>query len=610
MPTVPTLAAPRAELAPVKPTYSQLDTRGTNGEAIARGVQAVGQGLSQLGETGLKIWQAETERADNVWLTGAQATLTKASNTSLYGQKGENGQPDVPGLTNLKGESAFGKEQPALEDLEKARQQLIQAAPSHRAREQFDAQSRVMLEGTRVSMNRYVSSQREVVANANTQALVATSLDAIANGYPDPVARAMALALPEDAIRKLAVSPADAEAKVAAFRAQAHQTVLNQYLLSGDVEGAQKYYAQVDKELGDQGGQVRARITSEANALKGATTAASIFTESKIAGTQWVDPVAAYAKLDALPEGKVKEEALQHLSAQVQRSEKLRGRAIDEQVAVLQALQLEQGTTLTIQGRDAKRWLMDARNGPEAREALYKFEHGLESDRRQNLYWANAERREQDERDEAARARFLAQPFEDQAKASIGAEYADASTKARDQIRALQLKASEVVRKDNAVDSSEFQQRVKAQAEGTFKGNKKTAAAFEGAMRRWYLEEWLPENNNKPPTSVEVIDKMRALLLYGDAQGGSLFSKDQFKFQVKPGDPFVPFKDEDQPAPINQRTGPQRQGGGPVVPASAKTPDGNKPPASRPPLTQRASQLRSRGLTPAQIAAQLTQEGY
>lgn len=613
MPTVPTIEQPRVQSKALTPQYSRLDTRGTHGEAIAEGVEHLGRGLANVASVAGDIYRKEREKQTTAAVSGAEAGFQTFINTTMDDAKA--------GFLNRRGENALrpGDGEPADKEplqtladrLESARQGFLEKLPTDEAKQAFNARSEVMKESARDRGMRHIGQQTEVVAQANLNAVVASSLDGLAGAYADPVTRAQLLEQPAEAIRKLSASAEDAAAKVADYRQKGHQVVLERFLLSGDVKGAKDYYAQVAGELGTAAGPVRKRLESESNALEGATEASRIFKDSLLDGSVWVDGAKAFGEADKLPEGPKKEEVIKNLREQVGRAEALKKQAGEAALNQLFSLQLQRGTTNTPEGRQVRSWMLDPANG--ASDLLYRFDKGLDSERRSNAYWDSQERRAQDDTDRLALSQFLARPIDAQAGTNVDAEFVgNASERARNQMKQYQNKARTSLEKNAGVGESEFSGFVSAEAARSgFGKDKQLTQQFKASMgvrRIQYLEE----HAGKEPTRKDVRGWAAEETLYGDfgeSAVGHALSRNRYQFQLSQEERgrFRPFGPGDQRNPANQT-----QPGQAPSEQAGPTQGQAAPPSSAPKVDKltRARQLQRQGLAPAQIAATMTKEGY
>jgi hypothetical protein len=243
------------------------------------------------------MYQHEKEKAQAAETTDGLTQLQAAQNDAFYNRD--------TGLMWKKGDSVFPQNadqdagQQTMASLAKARDTIASKLSSEEAKKMFLLRANGMLESAHREAEVHVGEQRLVAQKASAQGLQATSLDALATNFADPEARARLIAQPEGSIKALALSKEDGAADLAAWRAKANATVLNQYVATKDWKGAQAYFAQVKADLGPASAQFEHTITTLKEQQQGNDVALQVLGDAR-KDNGFVDVAQAVTNYEAL----------------------------------------------------------------------------------------------------------------------------------------------------------------------------------------------------------------------------------------------------------------------------------------------------------------------
>ena len=323
-----------------------VDRRGTNGEPLAAGLAQLGKGIGQAADSAAAVWRHEQAKQGTAQYAGATGDFQARINDAY-----ESADTERPGFLTLKGQAALGGQEKVLEELKKARGDILTSLSSPEAKQRFELESASMLEQARARGMRHISREREVATELDLQKSTTTALDAMAGAFADPQARAEILDRTTRQVAELArLRGRDPESEVLKLRKAAHEVVLERYLIAGDAKGAADYFATAKGELGADGAKIGARVEVQTRAHEGDLAAADILTRSRIGASQWVDGTKAFAEAEALPEGFHKQEVLRSLGERVRLSDLNRKKEGEEHLNGLFALQASQGSTHNPEG--------------------------------------------------------------------------------------------------------------------------------------------------------------------------------------------------------------------------------------------------------------------
>lgn len=256
--------------------------------------------------TATDVYEHARQEAVAADVTDAETKLQAETNARLYDPQN--------GLMFKRGDQLFppnpdGSKQDlgaqAFQDLATARQNIADGLTDTRARRMFMLRSQGQIEATHRSIELHVGEQVQAAKQASLQGLQATSLDALANSYADPVARAQLIAQPEGPIKALALSPEDSAARVAEWRQKANSTVLNQYIANRDWQGAQAYFSQVKDQLGTASAQYEHSISTLQGQVAGDQGAVDIINRNR-RPNGFIDDAGVTRDVEAIQPGPVK----------------------------------------------------------------------------------------------------------------------------------------------------------------------------------------------------------------------------------------------------------------------------------------------------------------
>jgi hypothetical protein len=266
---------------------------------VGRGLQSVGAGISGLEQTASNLYAREHEKESVSLATNAETTLQDDINKAL--------SPN-DGLMSLRGDQALAASNGVYERLAKRREEIGQGIGDFNAKRLFSMRSKALLEEAYKQGDTWVGHQRLAAQEASAQGIQAVSLQAVANSYATPDAVARYAAQAEGPIQALALSPEDAQAKLTEWRARVASTVLNQFIATKDVKGAQDYFAQAKDTLGPQAAQYEHTINTLKEREEAANTAIGLLNSAR-KPNGFVDDSAAVQAFESLPPEKRTAEA-------------------------------------------------------------------------------------------------------------------------------------------------------------------------------------------------------------------------------------------------------------------------------------------------------------
>lgn len=253
---------------------AQLDYRGTNGEAVAQGLDQLAQGAGQLADAYLeaqrkakatKLAQAKLQwqhDADTAMLgdkggtddgSGAAPSNTVVPNAAVPGGGAAaaqaSGTLSPTGLLNAKGAAAAQYSIPTYRYLQKRQQEIAQGLGDEDLSKQFVLDTGPMLEAHRRTIEEHTAQQIQAEQIETTKNSMAAAIKGVAQNYNDPIQSGAMIASAEQDIRRLALDKADGDAKVQAFRSEVTSTMLDQALANKDTAGAQRIFSAQKDQL-------------------------------------------------------------------------------------------------------------------------------------------------------------------------------------------------------------------------------------------------------------------------------------------------------------------------------------------------------------------------
>ncbi|HTP29242.1 MAG TPA: hypothetical protein VMK12_26715 [Anaeromyxobacteraceae bacterium] len=539
---VPVLEGPRVEGAQVQPLTSNLDFRGTNGEAIAHGVNQLAQGLSQtssiLHQAAISEAQAQTE--------GVVAKATADFRGGL--------NPIVNGFLARQGSNALDGDarDQALQQIEQVRAGILTKLPSQAARDAFQAQAGNMAVSAQDQINRHISSQREPAIAADLEASATASVNSAAQAYanPDPQALEDLKVVPLRQIDALAqLKGIDAGPMKSQFLTNFHSVVLNQYLQHDNVEGAQAYFAAHKQEMNARvQGDFEGRLLQQVHGVEAAKEASRIVLANPLknpngTASSWVDPVAAFNEADKLPEGQRKEEVMKALTERVSRSQALQKQGGAQAFQTLLSEWDSKHTENTPAFAQAKAYLLTPANGHT--ELYDRWRAQRLSDVRQARAEARADRaeleaqrREQERTDAAALTAYLAVPDSERVQVDPRQAFVGRglSQKGIDALTAQWNASKTRVQKANTPNDDEFVKTVQGLAGQNGVRGKSNLQQLQRGMNAWRFQ-WAAQHNGNPPTREEVQGELsRQLQPVARKTWFGLSSEEVPRFELKDGD--------------------------------------------------------------------------
>lgn len=570
---VPVLDGPRVEARPVGTPYVNTDVRGAFGQAVAKGLEDVGQGVDQAIEADRKrdaqlaaaAAKAKKE-ADEFRVDSADLEFGQEINHNLH-------EKDV-GFLNKQGEAALN-EAPTLEAFGKAREKIAKALSNDEQRSKFNqrAQARMQQAWTRVES--HAAEQRLKVYESAASGQVQLALDTVAlsrdpkdidsaigkvlvgpDGEPGPLRRFLTKkGLPTEKI----------EAEESEFKAKAYGIALQGFLDRRDAAGAEEYFRQVKDQLGPHAKQLAKDVALVALDSK-ADMAADLLVKTSRNPDGSFNAAEAYARVNAIGDQSMADEVRQR----VQKREMVEDRLQKDYVKSVGDRAFTQhnvGGFTSIPG--------------PLREELNRVDPPLYD----RLKYDAARKRHQSKQEQAmanliALQDFMSRPVSARAEVDPDRDYAGFGLDevGMGAIRVKARVAKDEVRKDGGVSETEFLRTAKAAATNIVKG-KEDQKLFDGEAALAY-DKLKARLKGAEPTAADVRQEISELLQKRLTKPGMLFG----------------FNEETE----FKRRARERKEGKPPAPATAPKPS----------KRDRALQLQGEGKSNAEIAKALTAEGY
>lgn len=253
-------------------------------DALTRGAQQFGQGLGgQLEKAAAEYDKREEEsreKARAAEVAEGETEWTKYRTERKYGRrasgKGEafdaaeeafNGEEtEQPGYFNTKGDEAFEKAPETFDSIEKKRQEIADNMSDEDARQAFLKRTAPHLEEDRAHIEQYAGKQRQVADAATLEAREEAALEAIRANPNDWVGVTSETAALEEPIAKLGLSAEDKKARVEAWRRKAGVAQVVSQLNAGDWAAAEKTLESKRATIGDEAGE---KLEAQIARLKG-----------------------------------------------------------------------------------------------------------------------------------------------------------------------------------------------------------------------------------------------------------------------------------------------------------------------------------------------------
>lgn len=372
-----TTVAPRGPVTPYSetPVYHGLDQ-------LAAGVGELGAGVDKALDKATKEANAT---AANDALTQFQSDNISALDGNSQGGDGQTQAAPQPGpnatsqqkldaafdnanppssFLSSKGTDAVAQSAPTLDYLAQRRQEIADDLNNKEQRELFLKHSEQIYLSSRARVETHAQQQRQQAMVDSLSGRAAVGLNDIANNYSDEGGGASkteeAIA---QSIRAFRAPYGDADAAVAQWRQKAAETRLNMYLSNKDWQGAQTYYAQVKDNLGAQAAPFNKQIATLKQDQQGEGIAAQFVADSKNPENGKVDPAAALAKLDTIPDIQLRDEIRQRLAPRLAAAQHDWSQRVDNVNNLALSSYLEAGNDIYSIPSSAKSWLIQ--NAPE-----------------------------------------------------------------------------------------------------------------------------------------------------------------------------------------------------------------------------------------------------
>jgi hypothetical protein len=520
---------PQVQERPVGTPYSNVHYAPEDfGSAIGQGARRASGELEQAAA----IQRAEAEKARKFRSDDAYLKFAQGATDIMWDSK--------TGYMNQRGEAALDHDG-VVGSLRKLQREIFQELPDDETKQLYLTKSTGHLEQARESINRHAAQQTDEVYKTVADGQAKLALDTIGLNYSDPKAVDSAMGkvlfdpdggagpLPRYLKDVLHLPDAAIEAQVADFKAKGYGAALKGYLAASDGTGAKAYFEQVKGQLGSEAATLERDVHHLFAATQAGRDASEIASSSKLKGYEWIDPDAARAKLETIPEGPRREAARKVLDDQLQdaaASKKRGGENVFEQAL---SLYWQNGNNL----HDPKMsgfasYLLDPNNGAvELWNRLQREDELARSRSREATARVNTD----------ALKDFMARPSDERAHLNIDTVYGGSTTKPmRDQMRAEQNKLVEQMRKAGGLQTSEFDKSLetainKAPDLKSSKGNQRD---FKAYMNRWYLQ-YTSKSNGVPPT-LEEVETQKAQAFRETVREGTFFDSKVPAYRIRPGD--------------------------------------------------------------------------
>lgn len=557
---VPVYESP--EVAPAPLPEARLNVRASPNDFGAQ----LGQGVDQLGGQLEDRVKKARDQARAMRMTQAEQEVQQGVNAQLYGGNmpadptaggyapgpttGSGGGPPAPapgprgptqqvvvgGVMNTRGEASVAAAQDAYESLDELRQRVANKYfQNEEERKLFMMRTGGVAESAHRQIEEHVGHQIQAAKEATAQGLQETSLQAIANAYADPKARALYAAQPEGPIQALALSPEDAAAKLSAWRSKVASVVMNQYLDNQDPVGAQAYFAEARDALGPASAQYEQRLLTMKNQLAGAQEAGKILGASITENGQ-PDKAKIFVQLENMPEGKLKDDTRKALEQKLSLADAAYNQDQTQRLGRV-VVGIEKNNGYLNESSQDYAMLSD--------DAKAKAQERAKTIQRQVRGSSNEERRQQADLNKIAITGAKDMEDADLVKLNPAASFPQADVATLNQIGALQKKAAARIQRGDTPRMEEFRGIVNAASEqmGFIGPQKQQAADLLANMVDW-REKYLEKNGDKPPTRQEVDKRISEELTH---TASHWYSGGSFRFQAeRSNEAFVPGQAEDQ----------------------------------------------------------------
>lgn len=377
MPRIPVLDAPQVASRPIGTPFSSTHADSGFGD-LARGVQQLGQGVQQAHDIA-------TERADEVQVNEGLASYVHTRNGTFYGDPdaakkaesvtGQWGLDLTDGTQNeqmphgffaTKGKAAVGGSQQALEALDKRRKEIADGmTPAQR--EKFLSRSAMLHEESIKAVEMHVGQQVQEAEVAAQKALVEATLTTVSADPRNEDAVQATYDAAAESLRKSALSPEDANGKLADLQSAIAKTRVQTLLADGDWKAAGDVLDKSKGVLGKDAGQLRKAVSDTRLDVESEKTARGIIDLSRPDGGGPVDENQALAAVEAIPPGPERDKVAAKVQHYAALADKEWGNTVDKTYSGAFSTYLKEGTLAAVPEQQ-KSWLIE--NAPEKWQAL------------------------------------------------------------------------------------------------------------------------------------------------------------------------------------------------------------------------------------------------
>lgn len=540
------IAERRVQSAPLSPPKQPMPGDSGNG-ALARGLGQLGGAVENVGQDVLEAAAKDRQRAEAVAASDAENALQAAITEEFY--------DDARGALHKRGREALPAVDGAYANIAKRRDEISKGL-SERSRAVFESRASDILTGARRTGEGHAATQTRAAEADTIEAAQAGAIDALArNPYDkDEINLQRARVLPR--VRAFALSPEAAAQAEAQFEKVAATTRLNRMLDDGDDESAAVLFAKAKDALGPDGRRFEREIKTLKRTKDADRAVSAVVAYARDDETGWVDEAAALRAFEAtaVDDPRTKDAAQDRLREALSEAARVKTKDIDGRFTEAFTA-YNQGGIRAIPARTAD-WL-----NTHAPEKWAFFKKDAERRWRQSRSDGAEARREQAAIDKEALYDFRAKEAATKPEADVVAEYGPAgvSPAGLKVIEAEKRKAIDSVAKGYATDEGEFVRSALAKAPAKVQGNEKKSKALKAAAVREF-NAYVEQHKRPPPADVanKLVDES---LLNSISVEGLIFDSKKLGFEA-------------------------------------------------PTKRDRAKALKTEGLSNADIAAKLTEEGY
>lgn len=535
MPRVPVIEAPQVQQAAARPDYSNVraprPTPADFGAAVGEGMQQVSSGLSHAA----KVVEQEMAKADVASATGLEVGFKDQVNETLSG------------FRTLKGKNAIDAAGATVEQIEKAREQVISKAQvSERARNLARKATDGDVLRAKDIVRGHTAQQGEVVQEASFEARRVSGLKAITNAAFTPKVRDEEIRAGAEKVveraKVLGLDAAATKAMVEAWHQDASTAVLQSLVAARNTEGARLYFEQNREQLGTKAPHFEALVAQMKQSDAAESESIALTDGARDKETGWVDEELALRGLDTLPR-ELRDEARPRLEHRLAMEAKFKKQEVDRMFDSVLTDVLQGGGFGSIDPEE-RRWLET-----RAPREWKKIKLAVLNEARARRASSVAELRAISEMDQRALETFNKLPDVERAEFNVNDLVGTASTKMRNVILDKKKAAATRVQKGLSIPEDDFRRSVRLQGEAAGldpKDVEEGLPAFVNRMDAW----WDQFPADKKPTAADVKKRQADELLKGKTKK-RFWNTEKHKFQV-PNEEIEPLEGEEQPSPLNK----------------------------------------------------------